>query len=225
VFAASSRLRVSEEVLDGVERAALYVCKSVLSPRAVLERGAGGVSRRHWRLCAAIACVGASVERAITVAVDPDRIRERKGCGSDLGQHAIELALAAHHDDQPAVALDGDLRLPGKPERGARERGGPVGLNQMSVEPGLGHRYVDPGGSAHADPQRNSANFRAGEAAGVCPAARRSRTAVRHLSRPARRQPQSARRDGAWSSFRPARRCAVADPLRAERCESELPRP
>jgi predicted nuclease of restriction endonuclease-like RecB superfamily len=38
VFAASSRLRVSEAVLDGVERAALYVYKGVISPRAVLER-------------------------------------------------------------------------------------------------------------------------------------------------------------------------------------------
>ena len=38
LFCASSRLRVSEEVLDGVESAALYVYKGVMSPRAVVER-------------------------------------------------------------------------------------------------------------------------------------------------------------------------------------------
>jgi uncharacterized protein len=38
LFAASSRLRVSEELLDGVERAALYVYKGSISARAVLER-------------------------------------------------------------------------------------------------------------------------------------------------------------------------------------------
>jgi hypothetical protein len=38
VFAASSRLRVSEQVLDEAEHAALYVYKGVMSPRAVLER-------------------------------------------------------------------------------------------------------------------------------------------------------------------------------------------
>jgi predicted nuclease of restriction endonuclease-like RecB superfamily len=38
LFAASSRLRVSEEVLDATPHAALYVYKGVMSPRAVLER-------------------------------------------------------------------------------------------------------------------------------------------------------------------------------------------
>jgi uncharacterized protein len=38
LFAASSRLRVSEELLDGVDCAALYVYKGALSARAVLER-------------------------------------------------------------------------------------------------------------------------------------------------------------------------------------------
>jgi hypothetical protein len=35
LFAVSSRLRVSEAVLDDVETAALYVYKGVMSPRAV----------------------------------------------------------------------------------------------------------------------------------------------------------------------------------------------
>lgn len=38
LFCASSRLRVSEELLDGVESAALYVYKGVMSPRAVVQR-------------------------------------------------------------------------------------------------------------------------------------------------------------------------------------------
>jgi hypothetical protein len=37
VFAVSSRLRVSEEALDGVDAASLYVYKGTISARALLE--------------------------------------------------------------------------------------------------------------------------------------------------------------------------------------------
>jgi hypothetical protein len=38
MFAVSSRLRVSEELLEDAERAALYVYKGRINPRALLRR-------------------------------------------------------------------------------------------------------------------------------------------------------------------------------------------
>lgn len=38
IFAVSSRLRVSESVLDDVASSALYVYKGVMSPRAVIDK-------------------------------------------------------------------------------------------------------------------------------------------------------------------------------------------
>ena len=48
VFAVSSRLRVSEEVLDDRTASALYVYKGVMNPRAVARR----LNEVHARLCA-----------------------------------------------------------------------------------------------------------------------------------------------------------------------------
>lgn len=47
VFAVSSRLRVSEEVLDGSESASLYVYKGRINPRALLRTALGLLAAKH----------------------------------------------------------------------------------------------------------------------------------------------------------------------------------